>query len=95
MWEAVSWTLFWMLAAAVVWVPESTSRIARWVGIGRGVDVVVYTSVAVLFYMVFRIIVRIEKIERDITVIVRKHALQDAKKQEEYGSSHKSNPPAP
>lgn len=80
--ESIGWTFFWMLACGVLWVPESTSRLADILGIGRGADVVLYFGMVILFYMVFRVYVRIEKIERDITKVVRKIALDEFQKDE-------------
>ena len=76
----VFWLLFWIAAGVVVVMPDSTSYFARIVGIGRGADLVVYVALALLFFMVFRLMVRLEKINRDITKVVRKNALNDVNK---------------
>lgn len=75
--EAVWWSLFWLLAAGVLWIPDSTTRVANLLGIGRGADLVSYVGLLVLFYMIFRAYVRMEKMERDITKLVRKIALDE------------------
>lgn len=80
--EFVLWIIFWLMVGFVVIFPESTALVANLVGIGRGVDLVIYISVLILFYLAFRILVRLDKIEKDITKIVRKVAL-DKDKQEE------------
>lgn len=67
----VFWSLFWVAVSTVVLLPQTTDIVASFVGVGRGVDVVVYLSIVVLFYFVFRIFVRIEDLERDITRLVR------------------------
>ena len=78
---AIFWILFWIAAGiAVVW-PDTTQRIADHLGIGRGTDVVLYASVALLFYMLFRLQVKIEEINRDVTKVVRDKALKEVKKQ--------------
>ncbi|MFZ5390886.1 MAG: DUF2304 family protein, partial [Patescibacteria group bacterium] len=38
---------------------------------GRGSDLVVYLAVLILFYLVFKMVVRLEKIEQQLTMIVR------------------------
>jgi hypothetical protein len=48
--------------------------------VGRGVDLVIYISVLILFYLIFRTLVRLDKIEKDITKIVREVALKDQDK---------------
>lgn len=72
---AVLWGLLWIAGAVLVLWPDLSSRVASAVGVGRGVDLVVYVAILALFYLLFRIIVRIERIERSITDIVRKDAL--------------------
>ena len=65
--ELIIWSVFWLIAGVVVIVPNSTNTIAGVVGIGRGADLVVYISLALLFYILFRIFYRLEKIEKNIT----------------------------
>lgn len=74
---AILWIIFWLLAGVVVVIPNSTFYLARAVGIGRGADLVVYTALALIFFILFRIIVKIEKINRDITKLTRKAALDE------------------
>lgn len=60
--------------------PILTSQIARLFGIGRGADVVIYLSIALLFYLVFRLSIAIEDIRQEITQLVRKIALSRSSK---------------
>lgn len=68
---AILWSLLWLGAGAVVIRPDLASSFAALVGVGRGADAVLYLSVIFLFYLVFRIFLRLDKIDRDITVVVR------------------------
>lgn len=70
------WLLLWIVAALVVKFPDSTMVIAKYVGIGRGSDFVLYLSVILILYLLFRIHVRLEKVDREITQIVRTFALR-------------------
>ncbi len=74
------WGLLFGSAIVFVLIPGVTSEIAKQLGIGRGADAVVYTSIVVLFYLVFRLYVYIQDIRQDITDIVKTIALKDAKK---------------
>lgn len=85
--EFILWTVFWLLVALVVVFPEITSYAANLVGVGRGVDLVVYISILILFYLVFRLLVRLDSIEKNITKIVRQKAIDQAEK----GSDKKNN----
>lgn len=68
----ILWLIFWLIVGFAVVIPDSLSYIASKVGVGRGVDVAVYIAVLTLFYIVFRIFIRLEKMEKNISEIVRK-----------------------
>ncbi len=85
--EFILWTIFWFMVGFVVILPETTSFVANLVGVGRGVDLVIYISILILFYIAFRILVRLDKIEKNITKIVRKMAL-DKKDNDNNEVSH-------
>lgn len=73
--EFSGWFLFWLMVIVAVWVPNFLTKLANILGIGRGTDLVLYVSVVVVFYFIFRIYVRIERMESNITKIVRDDAL--------------------
>jgi small membrane protein len=72
---AVGWTIAWIAAGIVIALPDVTSTIANLVGVGRGVDLVLYAAVIALFFLVFRIFISLDRIEREITEVVRREAL--------------------
>lgn len=73
------WALLWAAAVAVAVEPELASKAARRLGVGRGADVVVYLSIATLFYLQFRQFAKSEEHERQITELARAVALKDLK----------------
>lgn len=77
----IFWVLFWVVVAVAVLVPKTTEYFARLVGVGRGVDAVLYFAIVTLFYLFFRVFVRMERIERDITKIVRELALHNQRQE--------------
>lgn len=76
----ILWSLIWIVALLTVISPPITTRLASFFGIGRGVDVIVYVSLAALFYLVFRLYVMIEDLRHEITYLVRRLALQNSPK---------------
>lgn len=71
-WQEFSlWLVIWLVAALIVIYPRLTSVLADFVGVGRGADLVIYISVVMLFYLIFRLLMRIENMEKDITKLVR------------------------
>lgn len=81
--EFVFWMALWTVAAVIAIIPETTNYLAGVLGVGRGADLVMYVSIIALFYAVFRIFVRIEKMERDMTKVVRRMAIEEQKESRE------------
>ncbi len=75
---AFFWVLFWLSTLVAVLWPESTNILANSLGIGRGSDFVLYISIIVIFYLLFRLHIKIESIGRDVTKVVRKEALDNS-----------------
>ena len=80
--EFVEWFLLWLAVAFLVIVPETASYLAQLVGVGRGSDLVVYLALLLAFYLLFKIFVRLEHTERDLTAIVRELALRGGENKE-------------
>ncbi|EKD42972.1 MAG: hypothetical protein ACD_72C00515G0002 [uncultured bacterium] len=73
---AIGWLVFWIVSAIVVVVPDFASRLAKILGVGRGVDAIMYLAFVVLFFLVFKVFVRLEKMEKQLTKVVRQDALK-------------------
>ncbi len=69
--DAFWWSLLWIGAAVVVLRPDFATAFASMLGVGRGVDAIIYLSIIALFALIFRVFLRLEKIERDISSLVR------------------------
>jgi hypothetical protein len=69
------WSALFIFALGGVLDPRLTSFVAHWFGIGRGTDIVIYISIALLFYLIFRLSITLEETKREITELVRKIAL--------------------
>lgn len=76
------WALLWLAIAGFVWWPGLSDIVARSVGVGRGVDAIVYLSIVALFYGLFRLYVRLEFVEHELTSLVRSLALRDKTKRD-------------
>ncbi|MDD2647013.1 MAG: DUF2304 domain-containing protein [Patescibacteria group bacterium] len=68
----IFWLILWVAAAILVNWPESSSFVARILGVGRGVDVVIYFSIILLFYFIFYLTIKLRRTEKEITDLVRK-----------------------
>ena len=78
--EFLFWTLVFCGAIVSVVRPEITKVIAGFLGIGRGADAVIYLSIALLFYLIFRLYIFLEDIRHEISEIVSQLALKQDKK---------------
>ncbi len=80
-WRAlVLWSLIWLAVIVIAISPEVSKRVAENVGIGRGVDLLIYLSILALFYLVFRIYVRLEQTDQNLSKVVTQIALNKPKK---------------
>jgi hypothetical protein len=86
---AIFWSLIWLAALAGTLMPQTTSSLASIFGVGRGVDVIVYISLALLFYITFRMFVMIEDLRHEITSLIRQIALKDLNKKTPKPSKRK------
>lgn len=75
----VVWIALWVVAAVIVILPQTATLIANIVGVGRGSDFIIYLSIVGLAYLVFRLFMKMEDMEREITRLVRELALKDTK----------------
>lgn len=75
--KVLGWSVLWLIGVTVVWLPETTNWLADISGVGRGVDVVVYSSVLVLFFVLFQTSRKVDKLDRQLTELVRLIALKN------------------
>lgn len=78
--ELVFWSVIWIAIIVTAFIPEVSRSIANLFGIGRGVDFLIYVSIIVLFYLLFRLYVKIDSTDQEITKLVRQVSLKDIKK---------------
>ncbi len=69
------WVLIWVIGLFVIFYPGLLSKVANLLNIGRGVDFALYVSIILLFYLVYKVNLKIEKLNRDLTKVVRKNSI--------------------
>jgi small membrane protein len=70
------WGLVWIGTASIIIFPDATSFIAHFLGIGRGADLIMYLSLLISFYLIFRLYLALARLEQAITALVRAIALE-------------------
>ena len=79
---ALTWFLFWILAAgALIW-PDSTTQVAHKIGIQRGADMVSYSFVLIGSCVFYLVSFHLRRLSRQLTLVVRQLALTEAKLEE-------------
>jgi hypothetical protein len=78
--QFIFWSAVWTIILLAVFFQSWTMRLSSILGIARGADLIVYVSVVLLFYLMFRLYVKMEKIEQDITKVVRKISIEETEK---------------
>ena len=58
--------------------PDFTTRVANFLGIGRGVDLLLYGLIVVFIGYAITSSVRVRRMDRDLTILARKIALLEA-----------------
>jgi len=67
----------WGGIAAIALFPKLTYSLAKFVGIESNVNAVILTGFLLIFLMIFKILSIIERIERDISLLTRRDALDE------------------
>lgn len=75
--------LLLFISAAIFFIlfPESSNRLAHQLGVGRGADLVFYTSILIFWFVILKLYGRIRKLEQIITTLLRKQTLDEAGKE--------------
>lgn len=81
----IVWSFFWTAIIFLVWQPNLADRLAALLQVGRGADAIFYLSLIAVFYLLFKIFIRLEHIDSNITTLVRelgiaKKEIEDIKK---------------
>jgi len=72
--------------------PDRTTRFARTIGINRGTDLIVYLVTIVVFQGFVIFYLRLRKVRRELTLLVRQLALLEASSRDDPGRIRKNAP---
>jgi len=73
-----AWILLWVGASIGIVAPNILVRAAHLLGIGRGVDLVLYVSILAFFIAFFLVYLRFRRLDEQLTQIIRHLAIRDA-----------------
>jgi hypothetical protein len=70
------WLIFWVIAALAVIFLRQIDSFVRYLGFtASGINFLLYLAVVMLFYFIFRLRIRLAKMEGEITKIVKEIAI--------------------
>src|SRR3989338_7089642 len=80
--ESFFWAVIWVGITLVVWIPATALWISRGLGLSsrEPIDTLVYMSIVVLFYLIYRINAQHERLEHELARLVRAIGIQQAEK---------------
>jgi hypothetical protein len=81
--EILFWGAIWAGLGSVVFIPSTTDRFARFIGVSSGFNALTFMAIAGLLLAVYRLFARTATLQRDLTKIVRMQALANAERFDE------------
>lgn len=61
-----------------VFFPELSNKVAHFAGVGRGADMIFYTSIVFFAFVIMKLYAKVRRLEAIITEIVRKESIKNA-----------------
>lgn len=77
--ELLFWSLVWLVMIILVFIPGKTNFLAKALGMERGNDAMFFLAIVGLFYASYRLYVKSNEQEKEITRLVRALALKNVK----------------
>jgi len=74
--------LFLITGVVFVIFNEITDKMAHFLGIGRGADMIFYLGLLFLFFLMLKLYARLRRVEENLTELVRKKSIEDAEELE-------------
>ena len=70
--------LFFAAGTFFVLFPETTNDIAHWVGVSKGANLLLYSAILFLFFLILKLYSRLRRVEQKFTELVRNKSLEEA-----------------
>lgn len=79
--------LFFAAGTFFVLFPETTNDIAHFVGVSKGANLLLYSAILFLFFLILKLYSRLRKVEEKFTEFVRSKSLEEAEEFSKWSSS--------
>ena len=74
------WTLIWAALILLALFPGPLTKVANLIGVSSGTNLLVIFAVMLLFYLIFRLYVKIDKTEKELTRLISELAIRESKR---------------
>jgi hypothetical protein len=96
-------TLFKLLSYLAIWgsiltlglFPGASHRISQLLGFGDNLNTLIFFGFAVVFFAIFKLLNAVERLERNISEVVRREALEPLESELEHRGAPGQGPAAP
>lgn len=79
--EFIFWLFFWLVSGVAIIFLKNLDRLVAVFGFsGSGIEVLLYMAVVILFYLIFKLRLRLERLEQNLTKIVTEIAINNKNK---------------
>ena len=75
--------IFLITGVVFVIFNEITDKMAHFLGINRGADMIFYLGILFLFFLILKLYARLRRVEENLTELVRKKSIEEAEELEE------------
>lgn len=65
--EFFFWSSIWALILLIVFQPNLADKTAIFFGVQRGTDIMFFISIILIFYLLFRLYIKLDGLDRNIT----------------------------
>ncbi len=71
------WVIVWLVVLFFAFEPRVSDPLAGFFGFSRGLDLLIVAGLGVSFYALFRLYIKIDKMNQDMTNLVRHIAIEN------------------
>lgn len=76
--DAIMILLFMAAGLVFIFFPELSNRVAHFLGVGRGADMIFYISILFFAFLIMKLYARTRRLEQMITKLTRDESLKSA-----------------
>ena len=70
---------FLILGITLVFSPELATKIAHYLGVGRGADLIFYVSDLFFLFLIMKLYLKVRRLEQNLTELVREKTIEQAR----------------